>query len=119
MQHFLQKSYLTICGAGGGGSPPPAPIITQYPNVLSPPQIGNLNTISSFSYGQMADLISEGPIEGIVRPDGNKCNILEGIYLDNKPILTSTQYGSAGQEMSSANSFPGCILESEKFFPFV
>jgi hypothetical protein len=124
MQHFLQKSYLTICGAGGGGSTPPAPIITQYPNVLSPPQIGNLNTISSFSYGQMADLISEGPIEGIVRPDGNKCNILEGIYLDNKPILTSSQYDSAGKEMSFVKStykksHPGCILESEKFFPFV
>lgn len=123
MDHFLQKSYLTICGAGGGGKPPPAPILTQYPNVLSPPQIGNLNTITSFSYAQMADLLSEGPIEGLVRPDGNKVNnILEGIYLDNKPILTSSQFycGSENGDTQVGNvpCFYGCIKESERFFPF-
>jgi hypothetical protein len=91
MNNFLKKQLLTIKGAGGGGgapSPPP-PVITQYPAVLAPPQLGQLNTITSFSYAEMIDLLSDGPIEGLVNKDGEKVydeNIFEGIYLNDSPV---------------------------------
>lgn len=76
-------------GGGGGSAAPPPPTITQYPSVLAPPQIGGVNTISSFSYVEIIDLISDGPIEGLINKNGRKIyeeNIFEGIYLNDTPI---------------------------------
>jgi hypothetical protein len=94
MKHFLQKRDLTIFGAGGGPKAPPPPIITLYPAVLTPPLLGDTNQISSFSYAEMIDLISDGPIEGLVNKDGNKVydeNIFEGIYLNDVAIKETSK----------------------------
>jgi len=101
MKNILNKKRLMICGAGGGGGgggsappPPPPPVITQYPGVLAPPQMGQLNTLASFSYAEMIDLLSDGPIDGLVNKFGRKVydeNIFEGIYFNDTPIKeTST-----------------------------
>jgi hypothetical protein len=93
MKHLIKKNKFTIAGAGGGGGksppPPPPPTVTQYPSVLAPPQMGNVSSISSFSYAELIDLISDGPIEGLVNKNGKKIyeeNIFEGIYLNDSPI---------------------------------
>lgn len=95
MKHLIKKNKLMINGAGGGGGggnsgpPPPPPTVTQYPSVLAPPQMGNVSSISSFSYAELIDLISDGPIEGLVNKNGKKIyeeNIFEGIYLNDSPI---------------------------------
>jgi hypothetical protein len=94
MKHLIKKNKFTINGAGfGGGSksspPPPPPTVTQYPSVLAPPQMGNVASISSFSYAELIDLISDGPIEGLVNKNGKKIyeeNVFEGIYLNDAPI---------------------------------
>jgi hypothetical protein len=101
MKHFLQKSKLIICGAGGkgggGGSQPPPPNVSQYPAVLAPPQFSNLETISSFSYAEMIDLLSDGPIEGLINKNGKKVydeNIFEGIYLNDTAIKETSSVSS-------------------------
>ena len=94
MNNLFLKKKLTIQGAGlggrgGGGQAPPPPDVTQYPAVLAPPQFSNLNTINSFSYAEIIDLISDGPIEGLVNRNGKKVydeNIFEGIFLNDTPI---------------------------------
>ena len=100
MKHFFKKRNLLINGAGGpkgGGSSPPPPSVTQYPNVLAPPQIGKMNTLSSFSYAELVDLLSDGPIEGLVNKFGQKVydeNIFEGIYFNDVPIKESSKDSS-------------------------
>ena len=92
MKNLFLKKKLTIKGAGGGGGKgqtPPPPNVAQYPAVLAPPQFSNLNTINSFSYAEIVDLISDGPIEGLINKNGKKVydeNIFEGIFLNNTPI---------------------------------
>lgn len=91
MKNLFLKKGLTIQGSGGGskGQAPPPPDVTQYPAVLAPPQFSNLNTINSFSYAEIIDLISDGPIEGLVNRNGKKVydeNIFEGIFLNDTPI---------------------------------
>jgi len=99
MKNLLFKKKLTLQGAGGGGPKTPdypPPQVTQYPSVLAPPQFKNIDTISSFSYAEMVDLISDGPIEGLINKNGKKVydeNIFEAIYLDDTPIKeTSSEY---------------------------
>ena len=99
MKHFLKKQNLTIKGSGGGSSPPPPPppIVSQYPSVLVPPSVGEMDTITSFSYAEMIDLLSDGPIEGIVNKDGRKVyddNIFEGIYLNEVPVKETSRINS-------------------------
>ena len=51
--------------------------------------MGDVATVSSFSYAELIDLISDGPIEGLVNKNGKKVyeeNIFEGIYLNDAPI---------------------------------
>ena len=93
MKHLIKKNKFTLSGSGGGGGksqPPPAPpTVTQYPSVLAPPQMGDVASVSSFSYAELIDLISDGPIEGLVNKNGKKVyedNIFEGIYLNDSPI---------------------------------
>ena len=98
MNHFLLKNKFTIWGSGGGkggSQAAPPPNVNQYPNVLSPPQMGKMNSITSFSYAQMVDLLSEGPIEGIVNKFGQRVqdeNLLEGIYFNETAVKESSSF---------------------------
>ena len=90
MNNLLFKKKLLIFGAGGGKPSVPAPpLTTVFPAVLTPPLSHKLGNMSSFSYAEMIDLISDGPIEGLVNKNGIKTydeNIFEGIYLNDAPI---------------------------------
>ena len=107
MKHLLKKNKITIRGAGGGSMPsggtsapppPPAPVAVQmYPSVLAPPLMGQTNYISSFSYAEIVDLISDGPIEGLVNQDNKKvygADIFEGIFLNGVPVKETSRINS-------------------------
>jgi hypothetical protein len=123
MKHFLLKNKLTICGAGAGNNNnsqanPPA-IISQYPSVITPPGAGGLNSITSFSYAEVIDLLSDGPIEGLVNPNGIKLydeNIFEGIYLDDTQIKQSSNLIFQNFDISSVSSQLKTIWNTQKKF---
>ena len=80
MNHLLKK----ISFAGGKASKPKA-----QPAVLTPPIVGELKLAASYSYAEIVDLISDGPIEGVVNKNGliaNGLNMSQGIYLDDTSI---------------------------------
>ena len=83
MKHLLKK--LSIAGAGGKGSKPKPPI-------YKPPVMGELQYGASHSYAETLDLLSDGPIEGLVNSHGelvDGLNILQGIYLDNTSVAVT------------------------------
>jgi hypothetical protein len=83
MNHLLKK----ISFAGGKASKPKA-----QPAVLTPPIVGELKLAASYSYAEIIDLISDGPIEGVVNKNGliaNGLNMSQGIYLDDTSISLS------------------------------
>jgi len=87
MNHFLTKNFSKVGGAGGGdkGDPP-------QPPTLNPPKLGALSSLSSYSYSESVDALSEGPIEGVVNQNGQYLDghrIFEGIYIDDVPIKKS------------------------------
>jgi hypothetical protein len=83
MRHLLKKISLV----GGKKSKPKA-----KPATLKPPQVGDMQLAASYSYSEILDLISDGPIEGLVNKNGlrlgNK-DILQGIYLDDTVVAVS------------------------------
>ncbi len=69
--------------------PPRPPKVVQYPNVLAPPQDGGLESIESYQYSEVVELLSDGPIEGLVNKNGIKVdgvNLFEGVYFNNTPV---------------------------------
>jgi len=83
MKHLLKK----ISIAGGGGSRKPKPPIYK------PPVMGELQYGASFSYAETLDLVSDGPIEGLVNANGETVDglkMLQGIYLDDTPVAITT-----------------------------
>ena len=101
MKHLLKK--LSIAGAGGKGEKPKPP-------VLKPPVMGELQYGASHSYAETLDLLSDGPIEGLVNAHGelvDGLNILQGIYLDNTPVAVTNQSASKTSERTT--------LENETF----
>ena len=85
MSHILKK--IAIAGAGGGSRKPKPP-------VYKPPVLGELQYGASHSYAETLDLVSDGPIEGLVDPDGRPLdgvNILQGIYLDGTPVAVTNR----------------------------
>jgi hypothetical protein len=79
MNHLSKKKRLY--GAGK------KPKVT--PAVLSPPKIGDFQFGASFSYIETLDLISDGPIEGLVDSKGNLLNdneLSRGVYMDDTPV---------------------------------
>lgn len=96
MKHINKK--LSIRGAGLFSKPKPKPAI------LHPPKLGGFKSLSSYNVAEIIDLISDGPIEGLVNQRGEPLNdgdIFKGIYLDNTPIqntesptANSIEYGS-------------------------
>lgn len=80
MKHFEIKN--NIAGSKGGGSKPKPP-------VLKPPQIGDYSVAASFSYSESVDLLSDGPIEGLVNSNGyvlNPESYMQGLYLNDTPV---------------------------------
>ena len=74
MSHILKK--ISVAGAGKGGNEPKPP-------VYKPPELGELQYGASHSFSETIDLLSDGPIEGIVDKDGHLLEgvrILQGIY---------------------------------------
>jgi hypothetical protein len=81
MKHLINKNLFQ-----GGGKDKPKP----QPPLLKPPKLGAYKMLNSYSVAEVIDLISDGPIEGIVNQNGYRLgegsSILQGIYLDNTPI---------------------------------
>ena len=79
MKHLNKK---TLIRGAGKGAPKPEPAI------LNPPKMGGFKSIASSSVAEILDLISDGPIKGLVDQNGTVLNsdIFKGIYLDNTPI---------------------------------
>ena len=77
------------------------------PAVLQPPKIGNFQFGASFSYIETLDLISDGPIEGLVDNKGDLLYQTEqsrGVYLDGTPVSIATaQYQDPDSESSSSD----------------
>ena len=93
MKHLLKK----ISIAGGGGSKKPKPPIYK------PPVMGELQYGASYSYAETLDLISDGPIEGLVNANGETVdglNILQGIYLDDTPVAVTTDSQRDSNELT-------------------
>lgn len=89
MNHFVKKYFNKIVGAGGK---PPLPDQPPPPS-LKPPILGDLAAISSFEYLESLDLISDGPIDGFVNPDGRyveDIGLFESIYLNDTQIKQSS-----------------------------
>jgi hypothetical protein len=82
MRHFHKKTIIQGGFFGLGSKPKPKPA------VLNPPKVGGFKTISSYSVAEIIDLISDGPIDGLVDQNGKllQTDIFKGIYLDNTPI---------------------------------
>ncbi len=95
MKHLLKK--LSIAGAGGKGSKPKPPI-------YKPPVMGELQYGASHSYAETLDLVSDGPIEGIVNSKGelvDGLNILQGIYLDDTPVAVTNQLATKANQITT------------------
>ena len=93
MNHYLLKNK-GIEGGGkkGGGAPPP-------PAELQPPKLGKMTALASYSYAETIDLVSDGPIEGVVNQNGQYVQghrIFEGIYFDNTPVKKSIDISYTG-----------------------
>jgi len=79
MNHILKK--LQIAGAKKQEKPEPP--------VYNPPKMGELQYGASHSYAETLDLISEGPIAGVVNSQGDLMdglNVLQGVYLDDTAV---------------------------------
>ena len=90
MSHILKK--IKVAGAGKGRNEPKPPI-------YKPPELGELQYGASHSFSETVDLISDGPIEGLVDRDGHLLKglrILQGIYLDETPVAVSNRPVSEG-----------------------
>ena len=97
MNHLSRKKKLY-----GAGKKPKV-----KPAVLQPPKIGNFQFGASFSYIETLDLISDGPIEGLVDNKGDLLYEKEqsrGVYLDGTPVSIATaQYQDPDSESSSSD----------------
>jgi hypothetical protein len=107
VNHYLRKNLNNIQGAGGkkgggggGGGPPPAE--------LKPPKLGKLQTLASYSYAEIIDLVSDGPIEGLVNQNGQYIQgnrVFEGIYFDNTPVKKSFDLTYTGASVVAASGY--------------
>lgn len=94
MNHLSRKKRLY-----GAGKKPKV-----KPAVLSPPKIGDFQFGSSFSYIETLDLISDGPIEGLVDSKGNlldESELSRGVYLDGTPVSVAVETDQDPESESS------------------
>lgn len=89
MKHLIKKN---IFQGGGKSQPKPKPAI------LRPPKLGKFEVLNSFSVAEIVDLISDGPIEGLVNQNGQTLglgkSVLQGVYLDNTPVELTSELDS-------------------------
>ena len=74
------------------------------PATLRPPAIGDFQFASSFSYVENLDLISDGPIEGLVNKKGSLLdpqNLSQGVYLNGTPVQVSNDLKVLDTEINS------------------
>ena len=86
MKHYNFKT--EIAGAAKKGKKP-------KPATLKPPKLGDYKSASSYQYAEILDLISDGPIEGLVNKDGYTLPynaLLQGVYLNNVPVEETNQF---------------------------
>ena len=79
------------------------------PPVYLPPQLGEHQYGASHSYAETIDLITDGPIEGLVNQNGLVCdgpNILQGIYLDDTPIAVTNNADIEGYKDVGSQTDP-------------
>ena len=82
MNHILKK-----IGIAGGKKNKKA-----KPPIYKPPVMGELQYGASYSYAETLDLVSDGPIGGIVNSHGqlvDGLNILQGVYLDDTAVAVT------------------------------
>jgi hypothetical protein len=99
MSHILKK--MAIRGAGGKDAPEPEP------PVYHPPRLGELQYGASFSYSETIDLVSDGPIEGLVNRHGRRVSdefIMQGIYLDDTPVAVTPSEAQFSDTLSEAEA---------------
>jgi hypothetical protein len=87
MRHINKK---TLIMGAGKGAPKPKPAI------LKPPKIGGFKSMASYSVAEIIDLISDGPIDGLVDQNGKilEKDIFKGVYLNNTPIQNTENSNS-------------------------
>jgi hypothetical protein len=111
MKHYLNKIKLAGAGYGtelggdgeeGGGATQgiagvarPSDAAASKGPIYRPPRLGDMQYGASFSFLETLDLISDGPIEGVVNQEGRLVNddgdLLQGVYLDNTPVAITTK----------------------------
>jgi len=105
MKHLFSKT--SIYGAGWKPkNPSPSPPPPPPPAKLEPPKLGDYQIFSSHSNAEMIDLLSDGPIHGLVNAFGRDLeeqDILQGIYFDDTPIAISTQDDKNSSEIFKEN----------------
>jgi len=104
MSHILKK--MQIAGGGKRRNEPKPP-------VYKPPVMGELQYGASFSYSEILDLISDGPIEGIVNRFGevvDGLDILQGIYLDDTPVAVTQQKNKRCPKVGSETNFDANVI---------
>jgi hypothetical protein len=98
MRHLIQKNQIA-----GAKRKKPKP----KPAVLQTPEVGDFKSVASYSFSEIVDLISEGPIAGLVNQNGQYVkgeNLFQAVYLDDVPIKTSTQLSGYGDGDFSTKS---------------
>jgi len=86
MKHLLKK--MSFGGGGIFSKKKPKP----KPAQLKPPVLGTIQLAASFSYVELLDLVSDGPILGLVNENGlvlSSKDMLQGIYLDDTAVAVS------------------------------
>jgi len=113
MNHYLLKQQ--IAGAGRKSPTPPAP----PPAELQPPQLGKLQALASYSYAETIDLVSDGPIEGVVNQNGQYVQghrVFEGIYFDNTAVKKSVDVTYTGSSAISLATYSGVTGTADEIY---
>ena len=90
MKHFLKKKSLQ--GAGWISKPR---IPDPKPSILREPNLAGYKILQSYSVMEIIDLISDGPIHGLVNKNGadvgvKSSSLLQSIYLNNTPVQNTS-----------------------------
>jgi len=75
--------------------------------IYRPPQLGDMEYGASYSYIETLDLVSDGPIEGLVNQNGQVCEgkaLLQGIYFNDTPVaLTQNTFDERAENSLQSN----------------